>query len=80
MYKVIVNKQTETEDNWTYGIVHILIVTHIFAKHSNPLYVYSDHRSDLTSHFFHSLESLLQMHLHLMSGQKGIKATQFFVL
>ena len=43
-------------------------VTHVFSKHGIPLHVSSDHGSEFTSHFFHSLGSLLRMRLHFTSG------------
>src|SRR5258706_1558987 len=43
-------------------------ITHIFSKHGIPLHISSDRGSEFTSHFFHSLGSLLQMRLHFTSG------------
>jgi len=43
-------------------------VTHIFMKHGIPLHISSDHGSEFTSHFFHSLGALLCMNLHFTSG------------
>ena len=43
-------------------------VTHVFSKHGIPLHVSSDHGSEFTLHFFHSLGALLCMRLHFTSG------------
>ncbi len=43
-------------------------VTHVFSKHGIPLNVSSDCSSEFTSHFLHSLSSLLCMHLHFTSS------------
>jgi len=43
-------------------------VTHVFSKHGIPLHVSSDRGSEFTSHFFHSLGSLLRMRLYFTSG------------
>jgi len=43
-------------------------VTHVFTKHGIPLHISSNRGSEFTSHFFHSLGSLLCMNLHFTSG------------
>jgi hypothetical protein len=43
-------------------------ITQVFSKHRIPLHISSDCGSEFTSHFFHSLGSLLHMHLHFTSG------------
>jgi len=43
-------------------------ITHVFAKHRIPLHISSDCGSEFTSHFFHSLGSLLCMNLHFTLG------------
>jgi hypothetical protein len=57
-----------TTDTVTVLDVAEIFVSHVFAKHGIPLHVSSDHGSKFTSHFFHSLGSLLRMCLHFMSG------------
>jgi len=46
----------------------VFIPTHVFAKHGIPLHISSDRGSEFTSHFFHSLGSLLCMNLHFTLG------------
>jgi IS30 family transposase len=55
-------------DNATALDVTDTFVTQVFSKHRIPLHVSSDRGSEFTSHFFHSLGSLLRMHLHFTSG------------
>jgi transposase InsO family protein len=57
-----------TYDTVTSLNVADMFVSHIFAKHGIPLHVSSDRGSEFTSHFFHSLGSLLRMRLHFTSG------------
>jgi transposase InsO family protein len=45
-------------------------ITQVFSKHGIPLHISSDHGSEFTSHFFHSLGSLLCMRLHFTSGHR----------
>src|SRR5467141_3846821 len=45
-----------------------LFVTHMFSKHGVPSHVTSDHGSKFVSHFFRSLGTALDMHLHFTSG------------
>src|SRR5258706_13089830 len=45
-----------------------LFLTLIFSKHGAPGDVSSNHGTELMSHFFCSLGSLLSMKLHFMSG------------
>ena len=45
-----------------------LFVTHVFSKHGVPSYITSDHGSEFVSHFFHSLDTALDMRLHFTSG------------
>ena len=57
-----------TTDNATAIDVADTFTTHIFAKHSIPLCISSNHGSEFMSHFFHSLGSLLHMQLHFTSS------------
>jgi len=57
-----------TTDNATLVDVAEAFVTQVFAKHGIPLNVSSDCGLEFTSHFFHSLSSLLCMHLHFTLG------------
>ena len=45
-----------------------LFLQHVFAKHSVPLHITCDHRSEFTSQFFRSLGSLLNIDLHFTAG------------
>jgi len=45
-----------------------LFITYVFSKHGVPSHVTSDHRSEFTSRFFHSLTTVLSMKLHFTSG------------
>lgn len=73
--------QEVTSDIVTQGIIFIptadaatavdvadAFATHVSAKHGILLHVSSDHGSEFTSHFFHSLGALLFMCIHLTSG------------
>ena len=57
-----------TTDNATAIDVADAFITHVFLKHGILLHVSSDHSSEFTSHFFHSLGSLLHMRLHFTSS------------
>jgi hypothetical protein len=57
-----------TTDTVTVFDIAEIFVSHVFAKHGIPLHVSSDCGSEFTSHFFHSLSLLLQMHLHFTSS------------
>src|SRR5882757_5063954 len=57
-----------TTDNTTSIDVTDAFITQAFAKHGIPLHVSSDCGSKFTSHFFHSLGSLLCMCLHFTLG------------
>ena len=57
-----------TTDNATVIDVADAFITHVFLKHGILLHVSSDHGSEFTSHFFHSLGSLLCIQLHFTSG------------
>jgi len=57
-----------TTDSITSVEVAEAFITHVFAKHRIPLHISSDCRLEFTSHFFHSLGSLLCMNLHFTSG------------
>src|SRR5467141_4969273 len=45
-----------------------LFVTHVFSKNGVPSHVTSDRGSEFVSHFFRSLGTALDMHLHFTSG------------
>jgi len=45
-----------------------LFLVHVFSKHGIPSHVTSDRGSEFTSHFFHSLGTLLDIKLHFTSG------------
>jgi len=51
-------------------------ITHVFAKHRIPLHISSDRGLEFTSHFFHSLGSLLHMNLHFTSGHHPLANRQ----
>jgi len=45
-----------------------LFVIHVFSKHRVLSNVTSDRSSEFVSHFFHSLDTTLDMRLHFTSG------------
>jgi len=56
-----------THDTITSVELAHLFVIHIFSKHRVPSYVTSDRGSEFVSHFFHSINTTLNMRLHFTS-------------
>src|SRR5271169_2035235 len=71
---VIVDRLTKqalflpTTDKVTLAEVAQLYFQNVFARHGVPTHITSNRGTEFVSHFFHSLGSLLGIHLHFTSG------------
>ena len=57
-----------THDTITSAELAKLFLLHVFSKHEVPAHITSDQGSEFVSHFFQSLEKVLDMCLHCTSG------------
>jgi len=57
-----------TQNTITSAELACLFVVHVFSKHRVPSHVTFDYSSEFVSHFFHFLDTTLDMRLHFTSG------------